>query len=179
MNKHALLLLKHLASSELNTDIIVELPDGTNLEVVGVEATPSGNIRLVTKDEWTPLVDFPDFFSNIRIELSHLNILTKQGIETVSGCVGYACRQVVRGEQLSDPEIIENKHGVTILEYYYDTTKTASDDPDFLELDRLIRLYIMEGTPIRNTNKAGAGTKGTRLVDGIGPVIKEIKIFVQ
>jgi len=26
------------------------------------------------------------------------------------------------------------------------------------------------GTPIRKTNQAGAGTKGTSLVDGIGPV---------
>lgn len=55
-----------------------------------------------------------------------------------------------------------------LREATYDFTKSLRDDPDhFAAFDKALG-YIKDGTPIRKTNRAGYGMKGTRLVEKIG-----------
>jgi len=83
---------------------------------------------------------------------------------------------MLAGEDLSEPEVREMNHGMK-LSYYYDSTKSRRDDPDYFEAFEKALLYINEGTPVRTTNRAGIGTKGTRLVEGIGQ--RKVNIFLR
>jgi hypothetical protein len=102
--------------------------------------------------------------------------LTQDEISRASGCLGYALREVLAGEDLSDPQVGAS-HSRVKLTFYYDSTKSRRDDPDHFAAFEKAARYISEGTPVRTTNRAGAGTKGTRLVEGIGP--RQIDIFVR
>ena len=46
-----------------------------------------------------------------------------------------------------------------------DSTKGKSDSYTF---QKKLEEFVNEGTPVRKTDQSGPGTKGTRLVDGIG-----------
>lgn len=103
-------------------------------------------------------------------------VLSEDEISRVSGCIGYALRQVLAGEDLSLPEV-HHTPVRTVLEYRYDATKTRRDDPCFDEAFGLAKRYVLEGSPVRTTNRAGTDTKGTRLVEGVPGL--EIGIFVK
>ncbi len=94
--------------------------------------------------------------------------LTKPEGDRLAQIVGYAWRAFMRAESLG----AYYQHGHDKIVFWQaDTTKTVRDDVtegwrDFLAtLPRMVR----EGTPIRKTDRAGANTKGTRLVEGLGP----------
>lgn len=121
---------------------------------------------------WVPVEKVEAFatdFAEIRAVVERY--LTPDEITRVAGCVGYALRQELAGEDLSEPHVIQSvRAGQTVLLFGYDSTKSRRDDPDFAEAFRLAARYVAEGTPVRLTNRAGAGTKGTRLVAGLGQV---------
>ncbi len=103
--------------------------------------------------------------------------LTKPEVEKLGQIVGYAWAQHVRGERLTTVK----RHGHSAVVFFSaDSTKSVRDDigeawSDFLEnLPRMVR----EGSPIRTTNRKGPGTKGTRLVDGLGDV-GEVTVWVD
>lgn len=129
-------------------------------------------------DGWTPIEEYDGReFNEIRLELrgwhachsTRVRGLNAEAIRRASGCLGYALRQELAGEDLSDPEQEMNGNGLAALAFYYDLTKSRRDDPDVFAAFELARQYIVEGTPARKTDRQGAGTKGTRLVEGIGP----------
>lgn len=109
--------------------------------------------------------------------------LDAEEVSRLSGCLGYALRQVLAGEDLSEPYVcyLHNTPGdrlqVTLLEYSYDSTKSRRDDPDFEAAFELARDFIFSGSPVRQSNRAGAGTKGTRLVEGISQC--DLRIYVR
>jgi hypothetical protein len=96
--------------------------------------------------------------------------LSPDEIARASGCIGYALRALLAGEDLSEPQVACIRSGQTVLDYAYDSTKSRRDDPPFAEAFDCARQLVQEGSPIRQTNRTGAGTRGTRLVEGIGPV---------
>jgi hypothetical protein len=104
--------------------------------------------------------------------------LTGDEINRASGALGYALRATLAGESLSDPTVALCEDHRTVLEYGYDSTKSQRDDPDFDAAFLLAHRYIEEGTPVRKTDRAGQGTQGTRLVEGIGGDM-DIRFFVR
>jgi hypothetical protein len=107
--------------------------------------------------------DFQDF--SVRFPRT----LSTDEISRASGCIGYALRQTLCGEDLSEPEI-SIRQGQTVLSYFYDSTKSRRDSPDFEAAFELAASFVVFGTPVRKSNRAGPKTAGTSLVDGIGPV---------
>ena len=108
-------------------------------------------------------------FGEVRVLVDR--ILSAGFVRRLSGCLGPALRQQLCGEDLSDPTITQLRAGgvgQTVLEYGYDSTKSRRDDPDFDGAFTLATQYVREGSPFRRTNRAGWGTQGTRLVEGIG-----------
>jgi hypothetical protein len=109
--------------------------------------------------------------------------LNEEEISRLSGCLGYALRQTLAGEDLSEPSgfllstFPADGRQATILEYAYDSTKSRRDDPDYALAFELAQEYVFSGSPIRTTDRAGAGTKGTRLVEGIAPC--HLSFFVR
>lgn len=77
--------------------------------------------------------------------------------------VGYAWRAKLRGESLRDP--IRDSHRSFLV--HADSTKTARDDVGvgLYEFQEYLPQIMNEGTPVRKTDRAGEGTKGTRLID--------------
>ena len=123
--------------------------------------------------EWRPVEDPDAFvadFDGIRVVADRL--LSADEARRLSGCLGYALRQTICGEDVSDPTIThlrgDDGTGTTVLEYGYNSTKSRRDDPDFDQTFSLATQYVREGSPIRRTDRAGWGTRGTRLVEGIG-----------
>lgn len=103
-------------------------------------------------------------FSRVRVEVNR--ILDDEGVQRAAGCVGYALAKNLRGETLGEPENVTRKHGVTSFECYYDSTKARAWNFDEA-IEEAVE-FILEGTPVRITNRSGPNTQGTRLVEGVG-----------
>ncbi len=98
--------------------------------------------------------------------------LTNDERSLVAGAIGYAYRATVAGEPMGWPEV-DSPYSLVISA---DTTKTRRDDLGIAleEFEDRLPEIIEEGSPIRTTNRAGEGTKGTRLVEGVGPIGVEV-----
>lgn len=96
----------------------------------------------------------------------------------LSGCLGYALQAILAGPELSLPSVVrlESPAGsgvraaFTLVEFAYDARLSGRTAPDYVEALAKAREFIRDGTPLRTTNKAGTGTQGTRLVEGLGAV---------
>ena len=103
--------------------------------------------------------------------------LTNAQAQTLQQIVGYAWAQHVRGERLAPGQ----RHGHSAVVFFSaDSTKSVRDDlgeawGDFVDS---LPTMVREGSPVRTTNRAGAGTRGTRLVEGLGDV-GEVTVWVD
>lgn len=99
-------------------------------------------------------------------------------VSRLAGCLGYALQAVLNGPELSAPVVarVEPPAGsgiraaFTLAEFAYDARLSGRTAPDYAEAFAKAREYVQNGTPVRTTNKAGDGTQGTRLVEGLGTV---------
>jgi hypothetical protein len=110
-------------------------------------------------------------FSRIRVIAD--KPLTLKELWHLSGCLAYALRETLSGPELMFPTVVYLEEGtvaLTALEFAYDAAQSRRTRPNYRRAFERARAYIAQGTPIRKTNRAGAGTRGTRLVHGIGPV---------
>ena len=106
-------------------------------------------------------------FQSIRITIDRR--LSDYEVEQAAGAVGYALREVLCGEELGAPHILRSYSAQqTILICAYDSSEFIRSAPDFAFAFEKAGVYVVEGSPLRITNRAGAGTMGTRLVQGIG-----------
>lgn len=85
----------------------------------------------------------------------------------VAQLMGYAYRETVVGESLGSPVA----DGTNSFYVEADTTKTRRDElgQGLSEFEERLLLRILKGSPVRKTNRAGEGTKGTRLIPPLGP----------
>lgn len=60
-----------------------------------------------------------------------------------------------------------------------DATKSASDDTGvaFERFHDQLPELLLDGSPIRKTDRAGAGTRGTRLVEGFNDADLKIELY--
>ncbi len=102
--------------------------------------------------------------------------LSLEEVSRLCGCLGYALQATLAGPDLSPPDVswmeATGRLGVaatfTLLVFAYEAQLSIRTAPDYAEAFAKARAYIREGTPVRTTGRAGAGTQGTRLVEGIG-----------
>lgn len=133
-----------------------------------VPATPLGQSTVDVRGfgAMTKFVDgenFPDAPYAIRLEANRP--LSDEEIKTAARALGYAYRSTVAGESLSDPTR-DSSHSFAL---HADTTKSRRDDlgvalDDFHET---LPGTLRDGSPVRTTDRAGRGTKGTRLTEGL------------
>ncbi|OLV20130.1 hypothetical protein [Deinococcus marmoris] len=112
--------------------------------------------------------DIAEDFDTVTVRVGR--ILTEAEVAQVGGCLGYALRVHVAGEDLGDPESVAYQGGQTIIRYFFDSTKAQRSDPDPQHAFQVAAEFIFDGTPIRSSNRSGPNTAGTRLIQGIGPV---------
>jgi hypothetical protein len=103
--------------------------------------------------------------------------LTNAEVEQLGQIIGYAWAQHIRGERLGAVQ----RHGHSAVVFHNaDSTKSVRDDLGEAWDDFVCDLPLMvkNGTPVRMTNRKGPGTKGTRLVNGLGDV-GQVTIWVD
>lgn len=131
---------------------------------------------------WKP-VDVPDTFAEsfTRIRVVCDRRLDDDEVERLAGCLGYALCATLAGNDLGEPEttyaLIEGGAAFTVVEADYDSDSSIRTDPDPAQAFDAARLYITQGTPVRQTDRAGWGTRGTRLVNGIAAC--NLTFFIQ
>ena len=99
-------------------------------------------------------------------------------VNRLSGCLAYALKATLAtgDDALSEPHVEFAETPIdspvpltfTLLEYAFDASRTIRTDPDSTAAFAAARQYILEGTPIRATDREGVGTRNTRLLEGIG-----------
>lgn len=102
--------------------------------------------------------------------------LTPEEVQQVSGCIGYGLTRLA-GESLSDPVTVITRAGQTTITYWYDTTKARSENYGVETALADAARYIVDGTPIRRTDRNGPA--GTRLIEGIGPCSITFRVDVD
>lgn len=92
--------------------------------------------------------------------------LSNAEVRRLAGLVGYAGRAQLR---MSEPVGEPHRDGPNSFVVYMDTTKSYSDDTAIAmqEFEHALPTYFDEGSPVRKTDRAGAGTKGTRALEGV------------
>ena len=112
-----------------------------------------------------------------------------------AGCIGYALHEFMRARKsplaislsrvsflsddyvtLSEPVIQLERDGkdgfTTTLFFDFDSSHSERSEPRAAAIDAFeaAAVYIVEGSPVRKTDRAGLNTAGTRLCEGIGAV---------
>lgn len=110
-------------------------------------------------------------FTQIRVLCARR--LSEADIAQVTGCLDYALRATLAGDALGPPTVcglLRDRHGrgYTVLDYAWPSASSIRTDPDPPAAFALARRFLREGTPRRTTDRAGAGTQGTRRVPGLG-----------
>lgn len=107
---------------------------------------------------------YPNWPNNFRFQSDRP--ITDKEMKRAAQLIGYAYRAEIRGEPMNDPE----RDSPYSFSVWSDSTKTRSDDLG-MALERFeedLPGMLEHGSPVRKTNRSGEGTKGTRLVDGLG-----------
>jgi hypothetical protein len=106
-------------------------------------------------------------------------ILDDEQAQKTVDILNYVLRSLA-GEA-ADLIAIQRKDSSTFIQVSWDSTKSRSDDIGLRiqEIQDSLSLYFCTGTPIRTTNRAGAGTKGTRLIEAVLPNVEGICLLVK
>jgi hypothetical protein len=140
----------------------------------GAEQRPGVTFR-PPRGRWIPWEDHPGGWKEIRAVFDRE--LTVYEVLKVAGALGYALREHVVGEELSLPRVaIPVEDGTTVLEFEYDSAKSRRSERHDADAFDAASQYVIEGTPVRKTDRRGPGTQGTRLVNGIGPIKVEFLV---
>lgn len=93
--------------------------------------------------------------------------LSGRQADLLAGLTGYVWRAVLNGHRL----VYDHDHEHPGLIVFDGVAGPRRSDPAqaWARFLRELNICVREGTPIRTTDRAGAGTKGTRLLDGFGP----------
>lgn len=115
-----------------------------------------------TRDNW------PEWPDGIRIEADRQ--LTNKEMRQMASLVGYGQRSHLRGAESLSPRIVRD--GPNSFVVYQDATKTFSDDSGaaYDRFEEALPDLMREGSPVRKTDRAGVGTRGTRLLEGVPDV---------
>lgn len=154
------------------------LADPTHATLIKLQSEAADFLEVSETDpsekEWIDWREVENDFEEIRVILrGHWGA----GVAEVKDCLNYALRETLCGEDIYTPRDSYNEvDNETILTYGYDSTKSRRDDPDFKNAFGIAFAYILHGTPVRKTDRAGAGTKGTRRYAGIGVSPNKIEV---
>lgn len=108
----------------------------------------------------------PDDFQFLSVKLNRK--LTTEEINRVAGCIGYGLTPHLHGSVLSEPQRVTLTPGSTTITFECDISTCVRSNPDTQAALFDMARYVQEGTPLRKTDQQGPGTRGTRLVEGIG-----------
>jgi hypothetical protein len=130
---------------------------------------------------WRPVEDpaaFTGGFTEIRVVCD--TILDDSEVERVAGCLGYALREHLAGEDLSEPTVYRPQDGelaLTVIDFNWDSRTSIRSNPDPAWAFEVARVYVFAGTRERTT--ARVGPIGSRLVEGLGAGRCNVAFYVR
>jgi hypothetical protein len=130
---------------------------------------------------WRPVEDpaaFAGGFKEIRVVCD--TDLDDEEVFQVAGCLGYALREILAGEDLSEPTVYRPSDGdftLTVLDFAWDSRSSIRTNPDPAWAFEVAKVYVYEGTRARTTTRVGP--VGSRLVEGIGRDRCNVSFFVR
>lgn len=135
--------------------LAVELPDSDNPIIFKLKSDKNNNV-------------IPEKSNYIRIQTDRK--LSKEQMEHLSGLLRYTYRTTIVGERLSEP-YPDTPYSFIVKG---DPTKAKRTDLHnaFNEFESLYPQLITTGTPIRNTDRSGPNTKGTRSINAYPEPVK-------
>lgn len=110
-------------------------------------------------------------FSAIRVVVDRR--LVDDDVQRLARCLGYALKATLVGEELGEPSASytagEEEEGLvfTLVEFAYNAKSSKRTQPDAKRALEVARDTIRNGSPLRTTDREGAGTLNTRLTEGI------------
>ncbi|XKH58451.1 hypothetical protein LG293_17675 (plasmid) [Citricoccus nitrophenolicus] len=113
---------------------------------------------------------YPDYPYAMRIQADRP--ISDEELSHIASLTGYSLAATRQGEPMSDPDR-DTPYSFTV---HADTTKGRQGR----SLDRFeehLETYLSEGSPVRKTDRAGAGTAGTRLIEGMGADTPKIELY--
>lgn len=115
---------------------------------------------------------FADAPYSIRVQANRK--LSESDTGRLAGLIGYNYRVSIRGESLGNP-VNDSPYSFVVAA---DSTKSQRDDlgEGFDDFENSVGDLVKRGSPVRKTDRGGAGTKGTRAIDGFGDDFK-VEIF--
>lgn len=122
-----------------------------------------GRILSRSRDGVTP--DAPTF---IRIQLNRPLVDSEE--EQIASLVGYAWKTKMRPDKWAaavETEEVDSPYSVVLSVDLYRENPRSNEHRSLREFEETLHEYMSEGSPIRSTEKAGAGTKGTRLLGSL------------
>ena len=130
---------------------------------------------------------FDTDFTEIRVVTS--KPLRSDRLEVIGQAVGYAMKETLYGDPMVLTAVeqklelvngrIQEGAGESILTYTFDSTSSRRRVPRFARSFQVAKERIFDGSPVRTTDREGDGTKGTRLVEGIGAGRCTVQFFVR
>lgn len=110
------------------------------------------------------------------IRITTTRTLTDEESVQVTGALNYAMATYVGVEELTATRVVHGKT-YSIMEFDTDSRERRRTAPDYSEAFREAERFIREGSPVRKTNRAGVGTEGTRLCEGIGEIGLKVEVY--
>ncbi len=110
-------------------------------------------------------------FSAIRVVVDRR--LVDDDVQRLARCLGYALKATLVGEELGEPSASytagEEDEGLvfTLIEFAYNAKSSKRTQPDAKHAFEVARDTIQNGSPLRTTDREGAGTMNTRLTEGL------------
>ncbi len=150
------------------TRVFTAAPSADTLLLLNMTAGRFFGVTLPLPDT-TQAAEFrePDVTDFTAIRATFDRTLTAAEQVGASAAIGYALRIYVGGGELPLPVVTESGR---VLTFEYDSSDRRRTSPDYAECFAEAARFIQEGSPVRCSNRAGVGTKGTRLAEGIGKV---------
>lgn len=110
-----------------------------------------------------------DFDSASVLRVTSSEYLSAEQRARLQQIVGYAWASVIRGRtSLGEGRVLLEDDSVTFLSASFRLTNRRTDTAlVWSEFVQAVTTYVVTGTPLRTSNRAGVGTKGTRLVEPV------------
>jgi len=135
-------------------------------------------LNTAEKQTWRPVPDTATEGTTLPCDFAAIRVVCDRRLEwpdigRLTGCVAYALKATLAGEELGEPSVEfacspGGNVAFTVVEFAYDASRSIRTEPDPIEAFRIAREYLLNGgTPVRTTNREGPGTQGTRLVEGL------------
>lgn len=115
----------------------------------------------------------PDFPSAMRFQSQRP--ISDEEMHQSASLIGYAYASQVRGEPMHEPQRDSPYSFIVVADTTHSPRRNVT--AALADFEENLPQMFRDGSPVRTSDRAGAGTKGTRLVDGFGDDAPQMQVY--